>query len=83
MGAAQFGVFPIIVAGTIVGCLYVDRLTRDTPPDRVALEYLKSISHVVVRAIEARRRAAVQHTSSKRHAALTATSRTTLADSAD
>jgi hypothetical protein len=56
MGVAQFGVFPIIVAGTIVGCLYVDRLTRDAPPDRVALEYVKSISHVVVRAIEGRRR---------------------------
>ena len=62
MGVAQFGVFPIIVAGTIVGCIYVDRVQKEPVPDRVALEYARSISLVVVRAIEARRRAShVQH----------------------
>ena len=58
MGVAQFGVFPIVVAGTIVGCLYCDRLTREPATDRVAVEYVKSLTAVVVRAIEARRRAA-------------------------
>ncbi len=61
MGIAQFGVLPIIVSGTIVGCVYVDRVSKDPVPDRVALEYVKSISHVIVRAIEARRRAAHAH----------------------
>lgn len=58
IGAAQFGVFPIVVAGTIVGCLYCDRLTREPATDRVAAEYVKSLTAVVVKAIEARRRAA-------------------------
>lgn len=58
MLVAQFGVFPIIVAGTIVGCLYGDRVAREPIPDRVALEYMKSLSAVVVKAIESRRRAA-------------------------
>ncbi len=58
MGVAQFGVFPIVVAGTIVGCLYCDRLTRDPATDRVAVEYVKSLTAAVVKAIEARRRAA-------------------------
>jgi hypothetical protein len=57
-GLAQFGVFPIVVAGTIVGCLYCDRQTREPATDRVAVEYVKSLTAVVVRAIEARRRAA-------------------------
>lgn len=61
MGIAQFGVLPIIVSGTIVGCIYVDRVAKDNVPDRVALEYAKSISHVIVRAIEARRRASHAH----------------------
>lgn len=57
-GVAQFGVFPIVVAGTIVGCLYCDRQSRIPVTDRVAVEYVKSLTAVVVRAIEARRRAA-------------------------
>ena len=58
MGIAQFGVFPIVVAGTIVGCLYCDRQAREPITDRVAVEYVKSLTAVVVKAIEARRRAA-------------------------
>ncbi|MBL0173358.1 MAG: HDOD domain-containing protein [Gemmatimonadaceae bacterium] len=57
VGAAQFGVFPIAVARTMVGCLYGDRADGEPVPDRVALEYVKSLSAVVVKAIEARRRA--------------------------
>jgi HD-like signal output (HDOD) protein len=55
MGVAQFGVFPILVSGTTVGCLYVDRVAREPVPDRVAIEYVKSVAQSVVRAIEARR----------------------------
>lgn len=55
MHAGQFGVFPIIVAGKIVGCLYADREAREPTADRLALEYMKSLSALVVKAIEARR----------------------------
>ena len=60
---AQFGVFPIVVAGKIVGCLYVDR-AMDGPmaaitPDRAALRYVKALSDIVVTAIGVRRRMSV------------------------
>jgi HD-like signal output (HDOD) protein len=58
---AQFGVFPIMVAGKIVGCLYVDRAMDGAmaaiTPDRATLRYVKALSDVVVTAIAARRRA--------------------------
>jgi HD-like signal output (HDOD) protein len=58
--AAQFGVFPIVVSGTIVGCLYVDRVTDGAmaaiTPDSATLHYVKSLSDLLVTAIVARRR---------------------------
>lgn len=57
-GAKQFGVFPIVVAGKIVGCLYVDRVTVGDVPDRATLRYVKTLSDLVVQAIAVRRRAA-------------------------
>ncbi len=61
LGVAQFGVFPIVVAGKIVGCLYCDRAADASlaaiTPDRATLRYVKSLSDVVVSAIAARRRA--------------------------
>ena len=60
MRVAQFGVFPIVVAGKIVGCLYVDRTTAGRmaaiTPDRATLRYVNSLSEIVVTAIAARRR---------------------------
>lgn len=57
---AQFGVFPIVLAGKIVGCLYVDRAMDGQmaaiTPDRATLRYVKSLSDIVVTAIAARRR---------------------------
>ena len=57
---AQFGVFPIVVSGTIVGCLYVDRATGGAmaaiTPDGATLHYVKSLSDILVTAIAARRR---------------------------
>jgi HD-like signal output (HDOD) protein len=68
IGVTQFGVFPIIVSGTIVGCLYVDRPTHAAPANRAAIEYVKSLCGVVVMAIEARRRgAAASNASVERH----------------
>lgn len=60
MRVAQFGVFPIVVSGKIVGCLYVDRAMDGEmaaiTPDRATLRYVKSLSDIVVTAIAARRR---------------------------
>lgn len=56
-GIGQFGVFPIIVSGQIVGCLYADCSAREPLPDRDTLQYVTSLTSLVVRAIEARRQA--------------------------
>ncbi len=56
-GIGQFGVFPIVVAGQIVGCLYGDRVAREPLPDKATLQYVASLTDLVVKGIEARRRA--------------------------
>ncbi len=55
LGIGQFGVFPVVVSGQIVGCLYGDRVAREPLPDREALEFMTSLTDLVVEAIEARR----------------------------
>lgn len=57
LGIGQFGVFPVVVGGQIVGCLYGDRVAREPLPDRATLQYVVSLTDLVVKAIEARRRA--------------------------
>ena len=56
MGITQFGVFPIIVAGKIVGCLYADRAAGGVLPARATVRYVKSLTDLVVTAIARRRR---------------------------
>lgn len=55
VGCVQFGVFPIIVAMKIVGCLYVDRTSDQPLYDRATHTYLKTICDLVAKAIAARR----------------------------
>lgn len=55
MGCAQFGVFPIIVALKLVGCIYVDRVSAQPRPDRPTITYIKSLCDLVSHAIGARR----------------------------
>ncbi|MEO7996977.1 MAG: HDOD domain-containing protein [Gemmatimonadaceae bacterium] len=55
MGCAQFGVFPIIVALKLVGCVYVDRVSAQPRPDRPTVGYIKSLCDLVALAIGARR----------------------------
>lgn len=55
MGCAQFGVFPIIVALKLVGCVYVDRVNAQPLPDRLTLAYIKSLCDLVASGIAARR----------------------------
>ncbi|HYW50810.1 MAG TPA: hypothetical protein VE861_09400, partial [Gemmatimonadaceae bacterium] len=55
LAIGQFGVFPIIVDGQIVGCIYGDRAVREPLPDKAALAHVQQLAALVVRAIEARR----------------------------
>ena len=58
LAIGQFGVFPIIVDGQIVGCIYGDRAVREPLPDAAALTHVQSLTALVVKAIEARRTSA-------------------------
>jgi hypothetical protein len=52
---AQFGVFPLVVLGKVLGCVYCDR-TGDAPvPDRATVRYVKSVTDLLVDAIATRR----------------------------
>ena len=57
LGITQFGVFPIIVDGQVVGCLYGDRVAHEPLPDGGALAHLEALTLLVVQAISARRTA--------------------------
>jgi len=68
VGVAQFGVFPIVVDGQIVGCLYGDRQTRTTTlPDADALHYVGALTALVVTAIAARHSHPPTRTVAPRH----------------
>jgi HD-like signal output (HDOD) protein len=56
-GVTQFGVFPIVAENVIVGCLYCDRIGRQALPDKLVMDYVRSLCVPVVRAIAARRKA--------------------------
>lgn len=56
MGIPQFGVFPLIVLGKVIGCVYADRLAGPVP-DRATVRFAKSIADLVVDAIGRRRNA--------------------------
>jgi HD-like signal output (HDOD) protein len=55
LGLPQFGVFPLIVLGKVVGCIYCDRTGDDVLPDRATVRFVKSIADLVVDAIGRRR----------------------------
>jgi hypothetical protein len=55
MQIPQFGVFPLIVLGKVVGCLYCDRVQDAAVPDRATVRFTKSIADLVVDAIGRRR----------------------------
>ena len=60
IGARQFGVFPIVVSGKIVGCIYGDRTAGQPAPDQAALTHVTMLCDLVVKALDARRRAAAK-----------------------
>jgi HD-like signal output (HDOD) protein len=55
LDVAQFGVFPLVVRGKVVGCLYCDRLGGAASPDRATIRFTSSIADLVVDAIGRRR----------------------------
>jgi HD-like signal output (HDOD) protein len=55
LGVRQFGVFPIIVRGKLVGCLYCDRTGETEPPDRATVRYVTGVVELLVEAIDKRR----------------------------
>jgi HD-like signal output (HDOD) protein len=60
MDCVQFGVFPILVATKVVGCLYVDRIDENHVPDASTLAYVRSLCDVVGNAIAVRRTARME-----------------------
>ncbi|WP_411280429.1 HDOD domain-containing protein [Gemmatimonas sp.] len=54
-GVSQFGVFPLVVLGKVIGCIYCDRIGNGPAPDRATVRYTKSIADLVVDAIARRR----------------------------
>ncbi|AMW06247.1 HDOD domain-containing protein [Gemmatimonas phototrophica] len=54
-GVSQFGVFPLVVHGKLLGAIYCDRTGPVTSPDRATVRYVKSVADLVVDAITARR----------------------------
>jgi hypothetical protein len=54
-GITQFGVFPLVVLGKLIGCVYADRRESAAPPDRATVRYAKALADVVVDAIGRRR----------------------------
>ena len=55
LGAASFGMHPILVDGTLVGCLYFDRLSPAPAPDQHTLELLLRLRDLAATAIKKKR----------------------------
>lgn len=55
-GVKQFGVFPLVVLGKVIGCVYVDRAAHRPAPDRATVRFALAVVDLVVEAIATRRR---------------------------
>jgi HD-like signal output (HDOD) protein len=51
-GSDAFAVFPVMVQGRIVGCLYFDRCTDRPAPDAATLTFLRRLRDAAARAVE-------------------------------
>lgn len=61
-GIGQFGVYPLMVDATVIGCLYCDRIATEPVPDLETRAYVRQVVRSVVQAITARRRGVVSET---------------------
>lgn len=55
VGLTQFGVFPLVVLGKVIGCLYCERNDDAEIPDRATIRFVKSITEILTDAIARRR----------------------------
>ena len=51
----QFGVFPLVVLGKVLGCVYCDRTGDAAVPDRATVRFVRSVTELLVDAIASRR----------------------------
>ncbi|MEE8178209.1 MAG: hypothetical protein V3T65_09470, partial [Acidobacteriota bacterium] len=51
----SFGLFPVVVDGTAVGCMYFDRLKPESPPSPRVVKVLKRLRDHVAEAIRCTR----------------------------
>ncbi|WP_396223233.1 HDOD domain-containing protein [Gemmatimonas sp.] len=56
LGVAQFGVFPLVVLGKVIGSIYVDRVEAGPVADRATVRFVQAAVDLVVEAIALRRR---------------------------
>jgi len=54
LGSSGFGVFPVVVGGKLLGCVFCDRPWNAPLPDASTLAYVRSLCDGAVRGIEAR-----------------------------
>jgi hypothetical protein len=54
LGASSFGVFPLVVGGRLVGCLYCDRPWNARMPDKAAIAFCREVFTGATQGIEAR-----------------------------
>ncbi|MEO7965956.1 MAG: helix-turn-helix domain-containing protein, partial [Gemmatimonadaceae bacterium] len=54
LGSSSFGVFPVVVGGRLLGCVFCDRPWNSKLPDKATLAYVRSLCDGAVRGIEAR-----------------------------
>jgi len=59
LGAAEFGVLPLVIEGHAIGCLYCDRRSVSSGPDPATLMFLGRVQTIAEQAIAASRRPAV------------------------
>lgn len=54
LGAGSFGIFPVVVAGRLIGCVYCDRPWNARHPDRETVAFVRETCEGAVRGIAAR-----------------------------
>jgi hypothetical protein len=54
LGASSFGVFPLVVAGRLIGCVYCDRPWNARMPDKEAVQFARDVFAGAMLGIEAR-----------------------------
>jgi hypothetical protein len=55
VGVSQFGVFPLVVFGKVIGSILIARGQSDSVPDRATIRFAQAVVDLVVEAIARRR----------------------------